>query len=378
MPSLKHKWIVWSIAAAALSIGSTVAILQSQPPRFEDRFHRVVTLTDRKSAPLDSAVWLDNDTLLVVNDNAGTSSSEESAGESTATPHVIRRLTLSTRTLVVDRRLMSTIDTNDIGNNGWAGASPDGKSIIFNYTPSNDRNADVVRIVSLSDGHVISTDKRPYVQRLFAWLPDSRHWVEVTQHSMTTHDIVHPSIVQHTPVALPVNSHPDPVNADGTFPVEDATLSDGGWGGVHGATSSGRVLVEGSLIDLTANPVTGSHAFNLMPDVVAPKPQDTFFSTRDPWGCLGYTMCPERKLAAYVMFDGGGGQRKKWVPSWWPIASKPSFSIWVSDLSGRRPRLLATLEASTPPRDYPVTAWSPNGKTLLAECDGAIWEANMR
>ena len=64
MPSLKHKWIVWSVAAAVLSIASTVAILQNRPPRFEDRFHRVANLIDPSTSILGNGAWLDNDTIL--------------------------------------------------------------------------------------------------------------------------------------------------------------------------------------------------------------------------------------------------------------------------------------------------------------------------
>jgi len=362
----RGRVVWWLSILAVLSTAGTLAYLKSQPPQVSQRFRRIMSLPGHQAPPLSAAVWVDNDTLLYV----------QGLGAFT-----VYRMTLSKGVIVVDKPLTAAVNalhTFDFGGDstGWGTASPDGKWLILKYCPANDGNTDVVRVISAVDGHTVSVDKFPYTTRLVAWLPDSRHWVEISRHSASTHNIDNHADVKHANASFPALSAG--ANPDGTYVFEDVDMQYGGNGGAYRATPDGRILVGGTSIDLTTNPVKGTHAVDLMPNVVNPKPQDSFYTTRDPWSCAGYSFSLASGRAAYVMFDGGEYHRKRWVPRWVPLPSKTQYSSWLRDLKGHHVRLLAVGEDGLDQNDLATPAWSPDGKHLLIVFKGAIWEADVR
>src|SRR3569833_3559755 len=112
MSSSKNKWIVGLSIIAVLSIASTVAILRSQPPRFEDRFRKVaVRIPDRQS--VDGAIWLDDDNVLFIGSTP---------------PLTAYRISLSQRRVTVDAPLTRAIAQPELAPRIFDGvASPDGK-----------------------------------------------------------------------------------------------------------------------------------------------------------------------------------------------------------------------------------------------------------
>ena len=350
----KARTILWLSIITALSIASTVAILRSQPPRFEDRFHRVVSISQPDFPAVDEYLAIDNDTLLYyVNDQNGG----------------FERLSLSRRAIVRDDRLNSAVGHPL----GWLSMSNDSKWLLATYELGG--KTVPVRTFSMVDGHVVSIYQSPQVIRQNTWLPDNRHWAEFRPTYMMVHDILRPDVTTRVPINMPCLHPANYQNPDGTWALHDPDFNhfDSDY---SGASQDGkRIIVDGALIDLTTNPITGAHAVNLPSGTFKSPPRDSFFAVRPPLEFRSCSICEDRQLVAYMMYDSGQYRRKSWMPSWFPMSTQPSTWICICDFSGHHAHLFAVLSHKV--NISPSMTWSPDGRKLLVEDNGSIWEANV-
>ena len=352
--------IGWLVTVAVLSIASTVAILNSQPPRFEQVFHKVADLPG-SPPPLEEALWQDNDTLLF----------PPSLLSSAAL-----NLSLSHEALTTDDQFGRTIgETADVVRE-----SPDGKWLVATYVyPWGNASPGTVRIFSMVDHRQVAVDKSSTTPvRLLTWLPDNRHWAEIGPKWMVVHDRLHPGAVSRKPVKIALNSAMGDWNSDGTSSPGDIDLNLSYANDYATEVApDGHLLVDGTSINLMANPVTGTHAVNMPPHTFSARSGETFFSTTNAEQVYCYlALCPGRKLVAYEMYTGFR-LRKKWIPSWVPLSTKASLSYWICDFSGHHAHILAVQDVES---RYPIPkqmSWSPDGRKLILQDGNGIWEANV-